>query len=45
MHILRTITSNQSKIVISSPGVYLGIARQHAEVGLKNINILSIKII
>jgi hypothetical protein len=43
MHILRTITSDQSKIVINSPEVYLGIARQHAEVGLKNITIFSYK--
>jgi hypothetical protein len=45
MHILRIITSVQSKIVINSPGVYLGITRQHAQVGHKNINILATKII
>jgi hypothetical protein len=43
MHILRTITSDQSKIVINSPEVYLGITRQHAQVGNKNINIFSYK--
>jgi hypothetical protein len=43
MHILRKITSDQSKIVINSTGVYLGITRQHAQVGHKNINIFSYK--
>jgi hypothetical protein len=38
---LRIITSDQSKIVINSSGVYLGLARQHAQVGHKNINIFS----
>jgi hypothetical protein len=43
MHILRIITSDQSKIVINSSVVYLGITRQHAQVGHKNINIFSYK--
>jgi hypothetical protein len=43
MHILRIITSDQSKIVINSPEVYLGITIQHAQVGHKNINIFSYK--
>jgi hypothetical protein len=43
MHRSRIITSDQSKIVISSSGVYLGITRQHAQVGHKNINICSYK--
>jgi hypothetical protein len=43
MHILRIITYDQSKIVINSPEVYLGITRQHEQVGHKNINIFSYK--
>jgi hypothetical protein len=43
MHILRIDTSDQSKIVIKSPEVYLGITRQYAQVGHKNINIFSYK--
>jgi hypothetical protein len=39
----RIITSGQSKIVINSSGVYLGITRQHAQVGNKNINIFGYK--
>jgi hypothetical protein len=43
MHILRIITYDQSKVVTNSPEVYLGITRQHAQVGHKNINIFSYK--
>jgi hypothetical protein len=43
MHILRINTSDYSKIVINSPEVLLGITRQHAEVGLKNIIIFRYK--
>jgi hypothetical protein len=43
MHLLRINTFGQPKIVIKSPGVYLGITRQHAQVGHKNINIFSYK--
>jgi hypothetical protein len=43
MHILRINTSDQPKIVIKSPEVYLGIKRQHAQVGHKNINSFSYK--
>jgi hypothetical protein len=43
MHKLRIITSDQSKIVITSSVVYLGITRQHAQVGHKNINIFGYK--
>jgi hypothetical protein len=43
MHKLRIITSDKSKIVINSSGVYLGITRQRAQVGHKNINIFSYK--
>jgi hypothetical protein len=45
MHILRIITSAQSKIVINSPEMCLGITRQHAQVGHKNIIFLATKII
>jgi hypothetical protein len=38
-------TSDHAKIVINSGEVQLGITRQHAEVGLKNIIIFSYKII
>jgi hypothetical protein len=43
MHILIIITSAQSKIVINSPEMYLGITRQHAQVGHKNIKTFSYK--
>jgi hypothetical protein len=43
MHLLKINTSAQPKLVIKSPEVYLGITRQHAEVGHKNINIFSYK--
>jgi hypothetical protein len=41
MHILRIIISGQSNLVINSSVVYLGMTRQHAQVGHKNINIFS----
>jgi hypothetical protein len=41
MHILRINSSDHPKIVIDSPEVYLGITRQHAQVGHKNIIIFS----
>jgi hypothetical protein len=43
MHKLRIYISDYSKIVINPSKVYLGITRQHAQVGHKNINILSYK--
>jgi hypothetical protein len=43
MHNLRINISDHPKIMISSPEVCLGITRQHAEVGHKNINIFSYK--
>jgi hypothetical protein len=43
MLILRINTSGHPKIVINSPEVYLGITRQHEQVGHKNINIFSYK--
>jgi hypothetical protein len=43
MHILRINTSGHSKIGITSPEEQLGITRQHAEVGHKNIFIFSYK--
>jgi hypothetical protein len=43
MHILRINISDQPNIVIKSPELYPGIARQHAQVGHKNINIFSYK--
>jgi hypothetical protein len=43
MHILRINTSGNSKIVIKSPEVQLGITKPHAEVGPKNIIIFSYK--
>jgi hypothetical protein len=43
MHILRINTSGNSKIVIKSPEVQLGLTRTHAEVGHKNIIICSYK--
>jgi hypothetical protein len=45
MHILRINTSDQPKIVIKSPEVYLGITRQHAQVGHKHLNMFTTKII
>jgi hypothetical protein len=41
MHVLRINTSGDSKIVIKSPEVQLGITRPHAEVGHKSIIIFS----
>jgi hypothetical protein len=43
MHLLRINTSDHPKIMIKSPEVYLGITRQNAQVGHKNINIFSYK--
>jgi hypothetical protein len=43
MHLLRINTSGHPKIMIKSPEVYLGITRQNAQVGHKNINIFSYK--
>jgi hypothetical protein len=43
MHLLRINTSDHPKIVIYSPDVYLGVSRQNAQVGHKNINIFSYK--
>jgi hypothetical protein len=43
MHVLRINTYDQPKIVIKSPEVYLGITRQHAQVGHKNKNTFSYK--
>jgi hypothetical protein len=43
MHKLRINTSSQSNIVINSSEMYLGITRQHAQVGHKNINMFSYK--
>jgi hypothetical protein len=42
-HILRINISDNYKIVINSPGVHFGIKSQHAEVGQKNLIILSYK--
>jgi hypothetical protein len=42
-HILRVTISDKYKIVINSPDVYFKIARQHAEVGNKNIIIFGYK--
>jgi hypothetical protein len=39
MHKLRIIISSKPKIMINSQGVYFDIARQCAQVELKNINI------
>jgi hypothetical protein len=41
MHKLRIIISGKQKIRINSKGVYFDIARQCAQVELKNINIYS----
>jgi hypothetical protein len=43
MHKLRINISDYSKIVINLSKVYLGITRQHAQVGHKNINFFSYK--
>jgi hypothetical protein len=43
MQNLRINISDHPKIVINSPEVNLGITRQHAQVGHKNINIFSYK--
>jgi hypothetical protein len=43
MHKLRINISDHPKIMINSPEVCFGIARQHAQVGHKNINIFSYK--
>jgi hypothetical protein len=43
MHKLRIIISDKPKIIINSPEVFFDIARQHAQVGYKNINICSYK--
>jgi hypothetical protein len=43
MHLLRINTSDHPKIMIKSPEVGIGITRQHAPVGHKNINIFSYK--
>jgi hypothetical protein len=43
MHNLRINIYDHSKIMISSPEVWLGITIQHAQVGHKNINIFSYK--
>jgi hypothetical protein len=42
-HISRLTISGNYKIVINSPEVCLGITRQHAEVGHKNIIIFGYK--
>jgi hypothetical protein len=43
MHKLGIIISDKPKIIINSPEVCFDITRQHAQVGHKNINILSSK--
>jgi hypothetical protein len=43
MHNLRIIISDKPKIMINSPEVCFDIARQHAQVGPKNINIFGYK--
>jgi hypothetical protein len=43
MHNSRIITSVKPKLMINSQDVYLGITRQCAQVGLKNINIFNRK--
>jgi hypothetical protein len=43
MHKLRIVISVKPKIMINSQGVYSDIARQCAQVELKNINIYSKK--
>jgi hypothetical protein len=41
MHNLRIIIYVKPKIMINSPEVFFDITRQHAQVGHKNINIIS----
>jgi hypothetical protein len=43
MHNLKINISVKPKIMINSPEVCFDITRQHAQVGLKNINIFSYK--
>jgi hypothetical protein len=43
MHLTRINISGHPKLVINSPEVYLGITRQHTQVGHKNLNIFSYK--
>jgi hypothetical protein len=43
MHKLRIIISDKPKIMINSPKVLLGITRQDAQVGHKNINMFGYK--
>jgi hypothetical protein len=43
MHNLRIINADKPKIMINSPEVCFDIARQHAQVGHKKINIISYK--
>jgi hypothetical protein len=43
MHNLRINISDHPKFMTKSPEVCLGITRQHAQVGHKNINIFSYK--
>jgi hypothetical protein len=43
MHKSRIIISINPKFMINSQGVYFGITRQCAQVGLKNINISNMK--
>jgi hypothetical protein len=43
MHNLRIIISDKPKIMINSSEVCFDITRQHAQVGHKNINIISYK--
>jgi hypothetical protein len=43
MHNFRINISDHPKIIINSPEVCVGITRQHAQVGHKNINIFSYK--
>jgi hypothetical protein len=43
MHKLRINISDHPKIKINSPEVCLGMKRQHAQIGHKNINIVSYK--
>jgi peroxiredoxin len=43
MHNSRIITSVNPKFMINSQDVYFGMTRQCAQVGLKNINIFSMK--
>jgi hypothetical protein len=43
MHKLRIYISDKPILMINSPGVLFGITRQRAQVGHKNINIISYK--